>query len=97
MAAYDLPAVIEYVIHITKVSQIWFCGHSQGTTQLFAMLTLRPEYRDKINTAVALAPVVFLKHTESFPLEFVADYETEMDVSINAVRVTIGVPFPFNG
>ncbi|XP_073971775.1 lipase 1-like isoform X2 [Rhodnius prolixus] len=54
---YDLPAVIDRIIYVTNYSQIFYLGHSLGTTVYLVMASLRPEYNQKIKTAVLLSPV----------------------------------------
>lgn len=48
MAKYDLPAMIDMVLHITKRSCIYYIGHSQGTLTMFAMLSQNPVYSQKV-------------------------------------------------
>ena len=44
---------------ITGVEKITYIGHSQGTTQMFASLTLFPEFYQKhMVRFVAVAPVI---------------------------------------
>jgi len=51
--------MIDHIITKTKVQKITYVGHSQGTTQLFAAMTIMPEYFEKnLNGFIALAPVV---------------------------------------
>jgi lysosomal acid lipase/cholesteryl ester hydrolase len=59
---YDLPAMIDYILALTNQQQLYFVGHSQGTTSLFVLLSTRPEYNQKISTAFLLSPVAFLKN-----------------------------------
>jgi pimeloyl-ACP methyl ester carboxylesterase len=59
MSEFDLPAIFEFVLAKTGVQSLSYVGHSQGTTQLLAALCENPEfYRDKLNVAILLAPVV---------------------------------------
>ncbi|CAH1139396.1 unnamed protein product [Phyllotreta striolata] len=62
---YDLPAKIDYILQKTGQQKIFYVGHSQGTTQFFAMAALRPEYNEKIVLMTALAPVVYTNHISS--------------------------------
>ncbi|XP_057654532.1 lipase 3-like [Diorhabda carinulata] len=62
---YDLPAKIDYILNITGQQKLFYVGLSQGTTQFFAMASLRPEYNDKIALMSALGPVAFMNHTSS--------------------------------
>ncbi|KAF9412148.1 hypothetical protein HW555_009278 [Spodoptera exigua] len=72
VALYDVPAVIDYIMEIKGTdSKISYIGHSMGTTILFAMLTLRPEYNNILTAGFALAPVVYLSDMKS-PLKSMA-------------------------
>ncbi|XP_045485220.1 lipase 3-like [Pieris rapae] len=59
---YDLPATIDLVLKETGVEKLNTIGHSQGTTIFFVMGSLRPEYNDKINVLLALAPIAHLQN-----------------------------------
>ncbi|KAG5881587.1 hypothetical protein JTB14_034807 [Gonioctena quinquepunctata] len=71
---YDLPAKIDYIIGKTGLERIFYIGHSQGTSQYFAMASLRPEYNEKIALMSALAPVAYMKKMSSPILRVVAKY-----------------------
>lgn len=72
VALYDVPAVIDYIMEIKGTdTKITYIGHSMGTTILFTMLTLRPEYNDILTAGFALAPVVYLSDMKS-PLKSMA-------------------------
>ncbi|XP_072932307.1 lipase 3-like [Epargyreus clarus] len=65
-ALYDLPAVIDHIMKVKgEGTKITYIGHSMGTTILFAMLTLRPEYNNILAAGFALAPVVFFTDLKS--------------------------------
>lgn len=57
---YDLSATIDFVRNTTKQEQIFYVGFSQGTTQFWVLMSLRPEYNKKIKYMMALAPVAFM-------------------------------------
>lgn len=64
MAEFDLPAVIDYIMNTTKVANLTYIGHSQGTEISFALLSRFPEYQKKVNLAVELAPIAEVTHVE---------------------------------
>ncbi|XP_055678088.1 lipase 3-like [Lutzomyia longipalpis] len=65
LALYDLPATIDYILKKTGRKKLSYVGHSQGTTSMFAMLSLLPSYNDLIVSAHALAPAVLLGHLKN--------------------------------
>lgn len=62
---YDLPATIDYILEETNQSNVYYVGHSQGTTIMFVLTSMLPEFNAKIRAYVSLSPVVFLKHLTS--------------------------------
>ncbi|XP_023943564.2 lipase 3-like [Bicyclus anynana] len=62
---YDLPAMIDYVLGISKSATLKYIGHSQGTTTFFVMAAEREEYNDKVSLMVALSPVAYMTHVKS--------------------------------
>ncbi|KAM8705529.1 hypothetical protein ACLKA7_009911 [Drosophila subpalustris] len=72
---YDLPAMIDYAIKTNDQGQksIHYVGHSQGTTVFFTLMSLRPEYNERIKTAHMLAPVAIWKNVKSECISCAAD------------------------
>ncbi|XP_023312544.1 lipase 1-like, partial [Anoplophora glabripennis] len=62
VAYYDLPAIIDYILNITNHSNLYFLGHSIGSTVGMILCTLRPEYNSKIKLHLSLAPLVYVTH-----------------------------------
>ncbi|EFN70010.1 Lipase 3 [Camponotus floridanus] len=62
---YDLPAMIDYILEKTGHSELYYIGHSQGTTTFYVMLSERPEYNSKIKGMISLAPIAFLSNQRS--------------------------------
>lgn len=65
MGVSDLPAVIDYILQTTGSEQIFYGGHSMGTTMFYVMASERPEYNTKIRAMISLAPVAFMSHLKS--------------------------------
>lgn len=61
MGYYDIPAVIEYILNETEETEIYYIGHSMGSTMFLVMASTRPEYNDKVKFMIALGPVGMLQ------------------------------------
>ena len=72
MAAYDFPAIVNYIVNATGHESIFYVGHSQGTMIAFAHLSQNPDLNKKIKLFVALGPVATLGHMVS-PIKYLAD------------------------
>ena len=59
---YDLPAMINYVLGMTGKPSLYYFGHNQGTTALFALLSTRTDYNAKILQAHMLSPIAFMDY-----------------------------------
>ncbi|MBN3276480.1 LICH hydrolase, partial [Polyodon spathula] len=65
MAKKDLPAVINFITKSTGQEQIYYVGHSQGTTIAFIAFSTMPELASKIKMFFALAPVATISFSTS--------------------------------
>ncbi|XP_058399468.1 lysosomal acid lipase/cholesteryl ester hydrolase isoform X2 [Diceros bicornis minor] len=65
MANYDLPASINFILNKTGQEQVYYVGHSQGTTIGFIAFSRIPELAKKIKMFFALAPVTSVKFCTS--------------------------------
>ncbi|XP_018405978.1 PREDICTED: lipase 1-like [Cyphomyrmex costatus] len=65
----DLPVVIDYVLNVTNQKTLHYIGYSMGGTELFVLLSIRPEYNAKIKLGICLAPIAIWKET-SPPLKY---------------------------
>ncbi|NXE40866.1 LICH hydrolase, partial [Ptilorrhoa leucosticta] len=77
MAKYDLPAMISFIEQKTRQKQLYYIGHSQGTTIGFIAFSTMPQLARKIKMFLALAPVttVIFTRSPSRKLAFFSDYE----------------------
>ncbi|XP_014293754.1 lipase 3 isoform X2 [Halyomorpha halys] len=73
MGSMDLPAMIDLILNVTAKKQIYYVGHSLGTTMCFVLLSTKPEYNEKIRALFALAPIVYLNHLRSDVLQNLAN------------------------
>ncbi|XP_063837023.1 lipase 3-like [Ostrinia nubilalis] len=62
---FDVPAAIDYILKVTNRPRVFYAGHSQGTTDFFAMASLRPEYNQKVQLSLQLAPVAWMTNIYS--------------------------------
>ncbi|KAM9336989.1 gastric triacylglycerol lipase [Symphorus nematophorus] len=65
LALKDLPAVVNYILKETGQGQIYYIGHSQGTTIAFIAFSTLPELASKIKMFLGLAPVATVSFTAS--------------------------------
>ncbi|XP_013390621.1 lysosomal acid lipase/cholesteryl ester hydrolase [Lingula anatina] len=73
MAKYDLPAMIDYTLKVTGVSQIHYVGHSQGTLIMFAHTSQNPDFAKKFKSFIAMGPVATIAHAKG-PLLLLSDF-----------------------
>lgn len=66
MGTTDLPAVIDYVLQTTGENKLHYIGHSMGSTVALVLLSLKPEYNQRLHSLIALAPVASLSKMTAF-------------------------------
>lgn len=79
IGVYDLPAAIDYIQEQTDQKKIFYVGHSMGTTIAFVLLSEKPEYNDKIEAMIALAPVANVTYMTS-PIRAVAPFALDLQL-----------------
>ncbi|XP_045446934.1 lipase 3-like [Melitaea cinxia] len=62
IALKDVASTIDYILKVTRQSQLHYVGHSQGGTAFFVLNSLRPEFNTKIKSAHLLAGVGYMEH-----------------------------------
>ncbi|KAJ4919973.1 hypothetical protein JOQ06_000210 [Pogonophryne albipinna] len=61
----DLPAAVNHILKVTGQEQIYYIGHSQGTTIAFIAFSALPELANKIKMFIGLAPVATVSFASS--------------------------------
>ncbi|KAL1458981.1 hypothetical protein WDU94_011000, partial [Cyamophila willieti] len=62
---FDLPPMIDHILQVTKTERVSCIGHSMGNAVFMVMLALRPEYNEKVQMFVGIAP--YAKVRMAFP------------------------------
>jgi lysosomal acid lipase/cholesteryl ester hydrolase len=57
-AMYDIPDSIQYILNLTKLSNLTYIGFSQGSAQAFAALSINSKLNTQINQFIAIAPAM---------------------------------------
>lgn len=83
---YDLPASIDHILRETNQTHLNYIGFSQGTTVFFIMAAERPEYNQKITQMIALAPIVFMEHSENYLLNILDKYNSLIRRILNYMK-----------
>ena len=85
MGTKDLPTVIDYILQETGAAQVFYAGHSMGTTMFYVLCTERPEYNSKIKAMFSLAPIAFMPHLKSPLIQMTATIGDQLGVSCQRI------------
>lgn len=83
---YDLPAMIDFVLQATGESRVSCVGHSQGNMVFYILGATRPEYNEKIQVLIALAPVAFL-HNVKPPVSTIVEASPVINAFYRAIHM----------
>ena len=76
LGKFDVPAQIDYVLKSTGKQKLSYMGHSQGTSQMFTALTYDfGGVRSKVDSFVALAPVINVGHASNSMIKNMAGHK----------------------
>ncbi|CAK6436300.1 unnamed protein product [Pipistrellus nathusii] len=70
MAKYDLPSIIDFIVNKTGQEELYYVGHSLGTTIGFAAFSTMPEVARRIKMNFALSPVASFKYPKGIFTSF---------------------------
>lgn len=95
IGVYDLTAKIDYILETTGQSDLFYVGHSQGTTSFYVMASERPEYNNKIRLMVSLAPVAYMSHMVNPFFQELSKHHTSLKVcgKLNATTTSYYLNF----
>jgi len=71
MATYDLPAMINLALNVSKADSLYYIAHSVGTTAGFAKFSEDKAFAQKIKKFYALGPIASMKNAKG-PLRYIA-------------------------
>ncbi|XP_031783328.1 uncharacterized protein LOC100117520 isoform X2 [Nasonia vitripennis] len=80
---YPRPIVLE--LEKTRQSKLTYVGYSMGTTLSYMLLSTKPEYNEKINLLISLAPVAYF----SMPISSNIDFLIRTVLTIGYVKYEI--------
>lgn len=78
MGVHDLPTEIDWILNITNHKKLFYIGHSMGTTMFYVLTSMRPQYNDKVQFMVSLAPVAFMGNVKS-PVRLLAPFVKDLE------------------
>jgi len=85
MGTRDLPAMIDYILQTTGAEQIFYAGHSMGTTMFYVLCSELPEYNSKIRAMFSLAPIAFMTNVRSTLLQLTATIGGQIGVRLQRI------------
>lgn len=68
----DTPTMIDFVLTKTAAAKLVYCGYSESTFFLFALLSTAPEYADKVVAAVMMAPIAYTANVKGLTIPILA-------------------------
>ena len=72
--------MLYYVMNVTGQDELFYVGHSQGTTMGFAGFTINQKLAKHIKMFFALAPVTTVHYIKGL-FKFISDFSSEISVS----------------
>ena len=82
LGRYDQPALWNYVLNHTGESKLIYCGHSQGTSQMFIAMSEQPDFfRSRCALAIMLAPVARVDNMSSTILQKMKENDTAVSIA----------------
>ncbi|XP_069676698.1 lysosomal acid lipase/cholesteryl ester hydrolase-like [Periplaneta americana] len=93
MGMYDLPATVDYILNITGNKQLYYVGHSIGSSIFSVMTSKLPEYNQKISLNVGLAPAIYVGNPTGLELRTLVLFRNIMAVLFKTLRLWEILPY----
>ncbi|XP_043064687.1 lipase 3 isoform X2 [Drosophila ficusphila] len=61
IGVYDLAAMLDYALAVSRSNSLHFVAHSQGTTTFFVLMSSLPLYNVKVRSVHLLAPIAYMR------------------------------------
>lgn len=84
---YDISASIDYILNITDHQKLHYIGYSQGTTSFLVLMSMRPEYNQKIIEANLLAPAAYMKNVRNPFFKTLSHFYRPLKLAFNALGI----------
>jgi len=78
MGEYDIPAVINFILTETSQEDMFYVGHSMGTSMFYVAMSVHPELNQYIKAQFSLAPVAYTANIES-PIIYLSPFANILD------------------
>jgi pimeloyl-ACP methyl ester carboxylesterase len=79
---FDTASTIDYILSIAGQKKLTIIGHSMGSTMSLVLLSLKPEYNEKVNGMLFFAPISIFTHLVPGPFSTIAvRYGKQLQVS----------------
>lgn len=76
-----MPSSIDYILSLTRHSQLYYVAHSMGTTIFYVMCSERPQYNKKVKAMISFAPIAYMNHVRSRFMRFLSTVSDPVAVS----------------
>lgn len=81
--------MIDYVLRATGQTQLFYIGHSQGTTSFFVMTSEKPQYNNKVKLMVAMAPVAYMSNLQNPFFQLLANFHNTIEVCTSVLHMYV--------
>lgn len=73
---YDIPQIIQYILHYTHYNRLAYIGFSQGSAVIFGALALYPSLQHSLSVCVSLSPAMALRGLSKSPVTTIVSTDT---------------------
>ncbi|XP_022912353.2 lysosomal acid lipase/cholesteryl ester hydrolase-like [Onthophagus taurus] len=82
MGVKDLPSIINKVLGVSGQQKLYYIGFNQANSAVYVLLSQKPEYNNKIEKIVALAPLVYMENSKNPMMQIISEnYQSSAWVS----------------